>query len=137
MSGYDVGDFWRYVDRGDEDECWLWTAGAKTPEGYGILTVRAHRLAYQLLVGAIPSGLTIHHQCRHPACVNPDHLEVVTRSENSALKRGYNRKTHCYMGHPFTPENTSMDYRGFQRCKTCHRANQRRYLARKAAECQR
>lgn len=66
--------------------CWLWT-GYVLPTGYGTVNafgtvLLAHRAMYRLLVGAIPDGLTLDHLCRVPHCVNPDHLEPVTRAEN-------------------------------------------------------
>jgi hypothetical protein len=68
-------------------DCWLWT-GAVDAKGYGrVLTPDghrpAHRLAYELAVGPIPDGLVIDHLCRTPGCINPDHLEPVTRRENT------------------------------------------------------
>ncbi len=71
-----------------DDGCWAWT-GALFENGYGAFwdtnndtNVRAHRAAYQLLRGAIPEGLELDHLCRVRHCVNPHHLEAVTRSEN-------------------------------------------------------
>lgn len=95
--------FWQKVDRGEPDECWKWTA-AHMPQGYGTFAISntadtstfigAHRYAYQALVGPIPDGLTLDHLCRNPACVNPAHLEPVTREENNrraaAWKAGQN-----------------------------------------------
>lgn len=73
--------------------CWLW-ASTLNRKGYG--TIRAggsapkrflaHRVAYQLVVGAIPAGLQLDHLCRVRHCVNPAHLEAVTAREN--LRRG-------------------------------------------------
>jgi HNH endonuclease len=42
----------------------------------------AHRITYTLLRGAIPKGLTLDHLCGVPACINPWHLEPVSRLEN-------------------------------------------------------
>lgn len=72
------------------EDCWLWT-GSRTTKGYGHLLVdgrftQAHRLAYELEVGPIASGLVIDHLCRVRHCVNPAHLEPVTNREN--LRRG-------------------------------------------------
>lgn len=67
--------------------CWEWNR-YRNEHGYGRLnkagqrTMYAHRWAYELLVGPIPVGLTIDHLCLNPACVNPEHLEPVTLSEN-------------------------------------------------------
>lgn len=77
--------FWQKVEK-SADGCWLW-AGTILPSGYGQFRVglgraRAHRFAYELLVGEIPEGLTIDHLCRNIRCVNPDHLEPVTAAEN-------------------------------------------------------
>lgn len=96
--------FWSKVDKNGPDappswdgaaltgNCWLWTA-ASMPAGYGNFMERhegnvphwigAHRYAYQTLVGSIADGLTLDHLCRRPACVNPDHLEPVTKAENT------------------------------------------------------
>ena len=34
-------------------------------------------------------------------------------------------KTHCYVGHEYTPENTRVDNRGYRFCRTCARINGR------------
>lgn len=46
--------------------------------------VIAHRWAYESIYGPIPEGLEIDHLCENPTCVNPEHLEPVTRGENMA-----------------------------------------------------
>ena len=88
--------------------CWVCPLGVGgtgyafvSDEGGGLL--RAHRLVYELLVGPIPAGFDLDHLCRVRNCVNPDHLEPVTRGENVA--RGMSpaaiaRRTNtCARGH--------------------------------------
>lgn len=47
-------------------------------------TQKAHRISYEWHKGAIPAGLTIDHLCENKGCVNPEHLEAVTREENGS-----------------------------------------------------
>jgi hypothetical protein len=64
--------------------CWLWT-GPINPAGYGSLPRGggAHRAMWIAHRGAIASGLHIDHLCRCRACVNPEHMELVTCGENT------------------------------------------------------
>lgn len=86
--------FWSKVNK--TETCWLWT-GPKQREGYGTIwrggrmPRKAHRVAYELLVGPIPPGAMLDHLCHVPACVRPDHLAPVTNAQNSQNRRGADR----------------------------------------------
>lgn len=125
-------NFWANVAKcdGSEDSCWLWI-GASPNGRYGQVVLGgrrqlAHRVAYELVKGPIPDGLTIDHLCRMPRCVNPAHLEAVTFKENVLRGEGVGakaaRQTHCVNGHPFAGTNLRMDRTTGQRiCVTCRR----------------
>ena len=132
--------FWSKVDK--SGDCWLWTA-AKSHDGYGLFryggkNAYAHRVSYEWANGPVVPGLDLDHLCRVRSCVNPAHLEPVTRRIN--LLRGDTRiahniaTTHCPQGHAYDALNTYVRPRGGTRdCRTCHRERElRRYRARMA-----
>lgn len=129
--------------RPDLGSCWIWI-GAHIPQGYGVFcltqrpgtpkrTVMAHRWSYEDADGEIPDGFDLDHLCRVRTCVNPAHLEPVTRQVNcqrgiagdvnGARQRG---KTHCPQGHEYNAENTYVWAPTGQRiCKVCDRDRKR------------
>ena len=77
--------FWAKVDK--TGECWNWTA-ATYGNGYGHFGVSAdrgaiaHRYAWEQTNGTIPAGALLDHMCHNRACVNPQHLRIVTQKQN-------------------------------------------------------
>ncbi len=104
------------VTRLGDSDCLIWM-GQKEKAGYGRMCCRefgrshgqmAHRISYMLFVGDIPAGMTVDHICRNTSCVNPNHLRLMTRSDNSdgGVCGANAKKTHCPHGHPFNDINT-------------------------------
>lgn len=134
-------DFETKLERVTESGCWLWI-GCLHRNGYGHYYEKprkqqwlAHRFAYQFFKGSIPKELQLDHLCRVRCCVNPEHLEAVTRKEN--ILRGESppakcaRRTHCKQGHALAGNNLLNDGRS-RRCLTCrmiyeYQRNLRRY----------
>lgn len=111
--------------------CWLWS-GNTQPQGYGKFWARnplrylmAHRVIFAHFRGDPGSDLVLDHLCRVPSCVNPAHLEAVTQKVNTLRSPHKGRKTHCKMGHEFSPENTKIVQRRgstARQCITCRNA---------------
>lgn len=103
-------DLFRFISRCiDLKPCWEWKTYLDQ-DGYANLRskkkiVKAHRFSYENFIGKIPKNREIDHLCKNTKCVNPLHLEPVTRKVNlSRVIRVL--KTECKRGHKFTPLNT-------------------------------
>jgi len=132
-----------------DDGCHLWS-GYITEWGYGRISHRgvarsAHRVAYLLATGSLPADMDVDHlchtrddscpggvTCRHRRCVNPDHMELVTRAENSRRAFPVRRPT-CKNGHERNETNVYAVAGRSRSCRVCNAAAARRYKARKAA----
>ncbi len=119
-------------------DCWEWL-GAINNHGYGTFSVArrthsAHKFSYEMYVGAVPHGLDLDHLCRNRWCVNPAHLEPVTRRENTLRGEhpaavSYVTKT-CGRGHSITGDNVRVirrHGRQYESCLRCSRERLKRY----------
>lgn len=140
---------WPRVARTGHGECWIWM-GYRRPDGYGEIgrgrrgdgNALVHIVAYELLKGPVPNGLTLDHLRMNPgprqapcsrACVNPAHLEPVTFRENilrgTSMGARHARKTRCPRGHPYNHKRS-----GGRRCTICDNANAIAYYRKHAPE---
>lgn len=131
------------VEIGPKNVCWPYNG--YTIKGYGKVNRRrgkikryynAHRWAWILLNYEPESNIEIDHLCKNKLCVNPNHLEAVSKRENlkrSNCKSSINsKKTHCLNGHEFNNENTywfKNKYGMMRKCIPC--AKKRSYDSRR------
>lgn len=112
--------------------CWLWVAHVSR-DGYGRFGIgrtahEAHRVSYKLFNGEIHSDLCVDHMCRVRSCVNPDHLRLLTRAENTRNQVSANSlKEICKNGHELPLQQ------GRRVCKPCQAKASQRYRERYAA----
>lgn len=110
---------------------------AKLPAGYGQTFWRgkyrlAHRAVYSEWVGEIGTGLEIDHLCRNKGCVNPEHLEPVTRAENQRRALWFRPEQTAFVcGHLFAPENWYWLPTGARYCRVCHLVRTKAYQRKK------
>lgn len=139
-DNFSMGDyierFWSKVDK--SGECWVWTA-ARTTRGYGQFHSRlgfkqykstlAHRVAWEMANGPVPTGMQLDHLCRNRPCVRASHLEAVTLQENLSRGMGavvtrarFQSQTHCKRGHELSAANVYIiPTTGSRQCRACRR----------------
>ena len=107
--------------------CWLWKAGLI--DGYGWTTVgsksrRAHAAIYELF---FPPANELHHSCHIRRCVNPLHLQPVTKKEHRK-EHPKKRPTHCKYGHLFDKIFYTRSHpTGQQQCSICLKRIEAKY----------
>ncbi len=115
-----------------EGGCWE-HENQPRPDGYCQVAFRGkpsyvHRVAFELLVGAIPEGFEVGHLCFNRACCNPAHLGAVLLAENRR-RRLAALATHCRRGHEWSAATSAVDARGRRRCRACRVEGVRRWRA--------
>jgi len=139
-------NFWSKVEHTFSRGCWTWTGGLNKGYGYvyysfddkRVRHFMAYRVAYQLLKGPIPPGLTLDHLCRNKLCVNPDHLDPCTTQENTRRTR----TLFCQENHPYVQgeiclicrKRTIAEWWGRQDAKTKRREYYARYKDKKCQQ---
>ena len=133
----DLPLFWSaQIIEHEETGCWLWIGANQGTDSYGsTYKGPAHKVVYEFLMGSIEPGLDLDHLCRIKPCVNPEHLELTTRSENvlrgkapEVTKERHASVTHCPQRHEYTEDNTGYSNSGKYRvryCRTCKREKNR------------
>jgi hypothetical protein len=131
--------------------CAEWT-GTLSDDGYGKAVVGyrghgkpvrryAHRVLFEWWIGPVPAGMELDHLCRNRRCVNPLHLEPVTREEN--VRRGdlprlmqdetfrplRSPNARCVNGHEMTGDNVGRNERR-RWCRACKRTTAQRMRSR-------
>lgn len=125
-------DNWSRYEQ-DSRGCWLWQ-GPLYRNGYGQLsrvingTQLAHRAFFMRFKFPIPRSVDLDHLCRVRCCVNPDHLQPVTRRLNLTRGAGtYGARTLCKKGlHDITiASNIRIEGNGTRTCMACWRIRYR------------
>lgn len=90
-----------------DGECLVFT-GTRTEDGYGNLsvdgrTLKAHRVAYELVHGPIPEDRVLLHSCDNPPCCYVDHLSVGTVGQNNTDRHQKGRSRGLFVSGPSHP----------------------------------
>jgi hypothetical protein len=87
---------------------------ARYPSGKRGDYLYAHRVEWEKAHGPIPEGMHIHHRCGTKACINVDHMELLTPSEHHATHGAERRKCNH--------EDRYVRPDGRTRCRICSNA---------------
>lgn len=91
--------FWERVQKGVDDDCWIWCGPIHKARGYGSASLGgrptpAHRASWMVHRGVIPADMFVLHKCDNPPCVNPNHLFLGTNQDNYDDRDAKDRVRH-------------------------------------------
>jgi hypothetical protein len=135
-----IARFWKHVRPNAFSECWTWvgptcgSGGVRYGQVWaGKLSVRAHRLSFEIHRGPIPDGLFVCHHCDNPTCTSPDHLFLGTPADNTQDMMRKNRCSRLGRRRPGLPNSAPcpsghtgdfsrrVSERGKRKCNECNR----------------
>ena len=122
------------IEINNNNNCWEWRAG-KNNLGYGMIRDgkqmrTAHRVSYEEHNNTkIPANLVVMHSCDNPQCVNPSHLSLGTRQDNTKdmIQKG--------RGKPFGGVGMSGKRQPKTKCTHCNRDISNNTFARHVKVC--
>lgn len=125
--------FSRISNYSKPDACWIWVAGRDRSRNYGHfhglgISTNAHRWIWCYLFGIPHNKQVIHHRCSNKLCVNPSHLECMSKGTHNSLHKPL--KTHCSKGHELSGSNLYIWYNE-HKCKACGNLRSKKYQERK------
>lgn len=95
----------------------------------------AHRASWTHANGPIPPNMTVHHECFNKACVNPDHLGLMSNVENARRQNGADFPLgQCGNGHPESSRKLYGRKKPVWRCEECMDMWNARTMAKRKAE---
>jgi hypothetical protein len=84
----------------DSNGCWNCTSHAADTCGYPMICRNGKKGHMSRFIwieknGPIPESMAVRHKCDNPRCINPDHLEIGTHTNNmrDMIERGRRRST--------------------------------------------